>query len=228
MSEKIQEHDFIEVDYTGMLTDGTVFDTTQADIAHKHHFQAENRQFGPITICVGEQQILPGLDKELINKDLGQEYTIKLSPEHAFGKSDIKLVKIVPMSTFREHEMEPHPGLQIDMDGERGIVTSISGGRVVVNFNHPLSGKEVVYTVTVRRKITHPSEQITAFLHTTLQVPKDKITVQIQDEQATVEMPLELPAPVIEIVGKKLATLTHLKAVLFQKAAGKQATSASP
>ena len=227
MSEKIQEHDFIEVDYTGMLADGTVFDTTQADIAQKHNFHAENRQFGPVTICVGEQQILSGLDKELVHKDLGQEYTIKLSPEHAFGKRDIKRVKIVPMSTFREHDLEPHPGLQIDMDGERGTVTSISGGRVVVNFNHPLSGKEVVYTVTVRRKITNPSEQITAFLHTTLQVPSDKIKVQIQDGQATVEMPLDLPAPMVEIVGKKLATLTHLNAVVFQKAAGEQPPSPS-
>ena len=43
--------------------------------------------------------------------------------------TDIKKVKIVPTSTFKEHNLQPHPGLQINVDGEMGTITSISGGR---------------------------------------------------------------------------------------------------
>ncbi|MEK6901663.1 MAG: peptidylprolyl isomerase, partial [Nanoarchaeota archaeon] len=187
MTNTIKHHDFIEVDYTGMLLDGTIFDTTQQSVAEKHHQgHAHNREYKPTTVCVGEQQLLPGFDRQLEGKEIGNEYTITLKPEEAFGKRDIKKVKIVPTSTFKEHNLQPHPGLQINVDGERGIITSISGGRVIVNFNHPLAGKEVQYQFIVRQKITDPKEQIITFLQTALRLPRENINVSIAEKKAHV------------------------------------------
>ncbi len=213
---KIKAKDFIELDYTGKLTDGTVFDTTSEKIAKENDFPTENRKFGPSTICVGEHQILPGLDDQLIGKEVGREYTINLTPEMAFGKRDIKKMRIMPMSTFREHKMDPRPGLQIDVDGEMGTVSRVSGGRVIVNFNHPLAGREVVYEIHVISKITDKKEQIAAFLHTTLQVPENKIQVDIAEEKSVVSIPMELPAQFTEALGEKLAELVNLKEIEFK------------
>src|SRR3989344_6396188 len=151
MSEKIQLHDFVEIEYTGKLTDGTVFDTTSEKVAKEHHLHNPKHQYKTAVVCVGERQLLPGLDVQLVDKELGKEYTLTLQPETAFGKRDIKQVKIIPMNMFRQHNVQPHPGLQVDVDGEMGLVTKVSGGRVIVNFNHPLAGKEVTYTFVVRR-----------------------------------------------------------------------------
>lgn len=216
MTDKIAHHDFIELDYTGKLADGTVFDTTSERIAKQHNLPTENRQFASPIICVGEQQLLPGLDKELEGKEVGKSYTITLSPEQAFGKRDIKKMKIIPMSTFYEHKTEPHPGLQIDVDGEMGLVTRVSGGRVMVNFNHPLAGKEVIYEVKILRKITDSKEQILAFLNTSFQIAKEKMTVEIADGKAMVTLPVQLPAQFTDAIGRKLAELTGMKEVLFK------------
>lgn len=217
MPDKIQKYDFIEVDYTGTLMDGTVFDTTSRAVAEKHHLPTENREFKPAQICVGEKQLLPGLDDAFVDKEVGKEYTVTLSPEKAFGKRDIKQVKIVPMSTFREHKLDPYPGLQVDMDGQMGLVTNISGGRVIVNFNHPLAGKEVQYVFTIIRKITDDGKKLRSYITTTFHIPEDKIQVEIKEEKAEVKLPVELPVQLTTILVQKLQDLINLKEITFVK-----------
>ena len=214
MTDIIKHHDFIELDYTGMLLDGTIFDTTQKSVAEQHHQgHTHDQKYKPATVCVGEQQLLPGFDVQLEGKEIAKEYTIALKPEEAFGKRDIKKVKIVPTSTFKEHNLQPHPGLRINVDGEMGTITSISGGRVIVNFNHPLAGKEVQYAFTIRRKITDPKEQIMAFLQTSLRLPPENINVTIAENKAHVALPMNFPKPFLDAVGKKLVELTNLEEV---------------
>ena len=174
MAETIKKNDFIELNYTGKLTDGKVFDTTEEKVAKDNGIYQEKMNFSPAVICVGEKQILPGLDEELIGKEINKEYEIKLTAEKAFGKRDVKKVKIVPISTFKEHNVEPQPGLQIDVDGKMGTVMRKAGGRVIVNFNHPLSGKEVIYSIKVNKIITDNKEKIVSFLNTTLRIKEDK------------------------------------------------------
>lgn len=217
MSEKIKLHDFVEVEYTGKLMDGTVFDTTSRSVAEQHHLPAENREFRPATVCIGEKQLLPGLDDALIDKEIGQEYTIPLSPEQAFGKRDIKKVRIVPGSIFREHKLEPHPGLQVDLDGEIGIISNVSGGRVIVNFNHPLAGKEVSYTFKIIREITSPEEQLQSYLTATFHLPAEKIKVEIKEEKALIQLPVDLPLPLTDMLIKKLQELIKVKEITFVK-----------
>lgn len=215
--DKIKLHDFVQIDYTGKLTDGTIFDTTEETVAKQHKFFTDKMKFGPATICVGEQQVLPGLDSNLVDKEVGQSFTITLAPEQAFGKRDVKNMKIMPASAFAEHKMRPMPGLQIDVDGQMGTISSVSGGRVIVNFNHPLSGKEVVYEVKVHQIIKDHKEQIISFLHTSLKIAETQIKVEIKEDKAGVNIGMNLPEPITKALGKKLAELTGLKEVSFGK-----------
>ena len=216
MAEKVQNRDFVELDYTGRFTDGKIFDTTIEDVAHQAEIPHNHGGLKPVVVCVGEKQLLPGLDEELVGKEVGGTYTFNFSPEKAFGKRDIKKMRIVPMNTFKEHKVQPQPGLQIDVDGERGTVSRVSGGRVIVNFNHPLAGKEVVYDVTVRRKVTDKGEQIKTFLNTTLRMPVGQINVEIKEDKAEVEMPMKLPPQFTGALSEKMVELTGLKAVEFK------------
>ena len=215
MAEKVQHHDFVEVNYTGKLADGTVFDTTVEAVAHNAGLPHQHGGVKPAIVCVGEKQLLPSLDSDLVDKEVGKEYTTILPPESAFGKRDIKKMRIVPMSTFKEQKVNPQPGLQVDIDGELGVITRVAGGRIIVNFNHPLAGKEVTYTFTITKKITDLQEQISAFLQSALHIPKEKITVQINEQKATVELPFALPLQFTEAIGKKVAELTKMKEVSF-------------
>ncbi len=215
MAEIIKEHDFVEVDYTGKLIDGAIFDTTLSDVARKNNLYSEKALYQPASICVGEGQLLQGLDKHLVGKEVGRSYTAVLQPEEAFGKRDIHQMKIVPMSTFNEHKVPPQPGLQINVDGEVGVITKVSGGRVIVNFNHPLAGKEVKYEFTVRRRIDDKKEQVLTYLSASMKIPKTNVKVDVKEDKAYVDLPFELPPQAAQILAKKLVTLTKLKGVGF-------------
>ena len=217
MADKIKNHDFVELDYTGKLADGLVFDTTKEDVAKENNLESEGRKYAPNTVCVGEAQLLPGLDAQLEGREIGESFTVTLSPENAFGKRDIKKMRIVPMSTFKEHNVQPQPGLQVDMDGERGIISRVSGGRVIVNFNHPLAGKEVTYDVKIHRKINDNQVKVTSFLSMMLGMPKDKMTVEVKEDKAKVILPVDFPIQISTMLTQKLVEVTGLKDVLFEK-----------
>jgi FKBP-type peptidyl-prolyl cis-trans isomerase SlyD len=213
----VQKQDFIEIEYTGSLSDGTVFDTTSKEIADKNHLHDEKKKFGPIVICVGEKQILAGLDDQLVGKEIGLEQSANLLPEQAFGKRDVKNMRIVPISTFKEHNVQPQPGLQIDVDGKIGVVSRVSGGRIIVNFNHPLAGKEVVYKYKINKIITDAKEKLTSFVNSMFNIPIEKIKIEILDEKAIISIPMELPDQFKEMMGKKMAEISKLKEVILKK-----------
>lgn len=216
MAEKVKDLDFVELDYTGKLSDGVIFDTTKAEEAKELLF-SDKVKFGPVVICVGEKQILPGLDVQLVGREVGQVFIVTLEPEEAFGKRDIKKMKIVPLDVFKEHQLQPRPGLQIDMDGERGLVTRVSGGRIMVNFNHPLAGRKVQYTLLINKIITDPSRKLSAFLSAILRIPEEKITAIVNGEKAVVTLPVEFPLELNQILVQKLMEVTKLRDILIQK-----------
>jgi len=210
----IKKHDFVEIEYTGKLKDGTVFDTTDEKIAKENNIHDPKAEYKPTVICIGEQQIPEGLDDFLQGKEPNQEYTVELLPEKAFGRKNAQKIKLIPLNTFKKQEIMPQPGLQVNIDNEMGTILRVSGGRVLVDFNHPLAGKEVVYTVKPLRIITDTKEKIEAFMKTSLNLPG--IKTEIKDSKAVITMPLELPPQAQEPIKKKLIELAQIKEVEFK------------
>ncbi len=85
----------------------------------------------------------------------------------------------------------PHPLLQVNIDGAVGTVRSVNSGRVVVDFNHPLSGKDVKYTVKVLKKVDDAAAQVSALIRIIVGIPKPPVTVA--DGKATITLPFALP-----------------------------------
>jgi len=67
---------------------------------------------------------------------------------------------MAPIRIFHEQKINPLPGYVFNFDGKIGKVVSVSGGRVLIDFNNPLSGKDVVYDVKILRKVDGLEEQI--------------------------------------------------------------------
>jgi len=140
----IKQKDFIEIDYTGKVKeDNVIFDTTDEKAAKENDIHNEEMTYGPVIICVGEKHVIKGLDDWIAGKEIG-EYDVDLKPEDAFGKKDAKLLKLIPTNVFLKQQISPMPGLQVNMDGVVGTIRSVSGGRIFVDFNHPLDRKSVV------------------------------------------------------------------------------------
>lgn len=164
---KLKNNDFIEIDFTARIREGSLFDTTIEAEARKEYLikEGEQREFKPVKICLGQNMILPGIDKALIDKEDGKEYNIELKPEEAFGKRNPKYIKILSLSSFLKKGMMPQPNSFININDILAKVVSVSGGRVVVDFNNPLSDKFIVYNIKINKIITDEKEKIDTLAH---------------------------------------------------------------
>ena len=160
---ELQKGDFIEIDFTGRVKDGEVFDSTVKEELEKlHHGHDHEIKTEPLVFCLGHGMFLESIDNFLMGKEIGKTYEIELSPEQAFGNRDSKLVQMVPMDVFRKQNVNPVPGYSLNFDGRVGKILTVSGGRVMIDFNHSLAGKTVDYTLKIIRKIDDINEKIKA------------------------------------------------------------------
>ena len=218
----IKKHDFIELEYTGKFKDGQVFDTTDKKIAEQNKIYDSQMEYKPGIICVGEEQIPQGLDEFLEGKELNKEYTVEIPTVKAFGKKNAQLIKLVPLKQFIKQEIMPQPGLQINIDNQIATVLRVSGGRVLVDFNHPFSGKDVIYNIKILKKIEDTKEKIQSYLKMVFNLPD--IGVEVKESKAEITLPIELPEPAQEPIKKKLIELTQVKEIEFKKSEAKKET----
>ena len=216
----IKKGDFIEINYTGRLADGAkeCFDTTSADVAKKEDIHSEKTKYEPIVIVVGERHVIPGLDANLEGKDVGK-YTFKIKDVDAFGKKSAQKLRLVPAKLFSKENIKPFPGLQVNVDNEMGVVRSVSGGRIIVDFNHPLSSKDVEYEVEVLRILTDNKEKIES-LFKMIGLKADSITVE--GDKATITTKVLLPEQLTSPLVADLKRLTTLKTITFEVAEPKK------
>ncbi|MBT4540156.1 peptidylprolyl isomerase [Candidatus Woesearchaeota archaeon] len=187
----IKENDFIEVDYNGKLQeDSVVFDTTNEQVAKDSGIYQEGQKFGKVIICIGEDHILKNLEKQLIGKEPGK-HTIPLKAEDAFGKKSAKMVQLISAAKFTKEGIQPQVGLQVNVDGMFGIVRSVTGGRVLVDLNHPLAGKDVVYDINVFRIITDVKEKAQGLLD--LQFGQGATSSELKEDELNVTLNFDLP-----------------------------------
>ncbi len=160
---KLQKKDFIEIEFTGKVKGGEVFDSTlkeeleKLNLGHDQPLRAK-----PFIFCIGQEMFLNSLDDFLIEKEIGKDYEIELEPEKAFGKRIPSLIQRIPIRIFREKEVNPVQGAIFNFDGKIGKILTVSGGRVMVDFNNFLAGKIVVYKIKILRKVTDLNEKIKA------------------------------------------------------------------
>ncbi len=154
----IQKNDFIEIEFTGKANN-EIFDTTNKDEAKKIGLDADVK---PLIVSVGNQMLLKGLDDFLEGKEIGKKYSLHLSQEKAFGKRNPSMIKTMPLKIFTEKQMTPYPGMSVQLDNYIAKILSVSGGRVTVDFNNPLAGKEIDYEFKVLKKIENDEEKINA------------------------------------------------------------------
>jgi FKBP-type peptidyl-prolyl cis-trans isomerase 2 len=82
----IKKGDYVEVDYTGRLKDGTIFDSSIKETAKKSKYYDKNRRYKPLGFTVGKGKMIPGFENGVVGMNLGEKKTIEIPPEEAYGK----------------------------------------------------------------------------------------------------------------------------------------------
>src|SRR3972149_287220 len=97
----LQKNDFIEIDFTGRVKDGEVFDSTiKEDLERLHRGHNHTIEAKPFIFCLDEEMFLKSIDDFLIGKEPGNVYDIELKPEQAFGTRSQALIQMIPLKIF--------------------------------------------------------------------------------------------------------------------------------
>uniref|UniRef100_A0A7C3YP46 Peptidyl-prolyl cis-trans isomerase n=1 Tax=Geoglobus ahangari TaxID=113653 RepID=A0A7C3YP46_9EURY len=179
----IKKGDFVKICYTAKLEDGTVIDSTDENVAKEHRIYTEGARYGDIIVVVGEGHVVQGLDEALEGKEVGYKGSIEVPPEKAFGEYNPDNREFVSISKFRER---PIPGQRVRIGDKVGTVEKVIGRRVIVDYNHPLAGKKIIFDFEIKEKIEGIDEKIKSLF--TIYTGRE-INVKIEDSKAIIEVP---------------------------------------
>lgn len=137
---QVKANDTVKVHYTGKLADGQVFDSS-----------VERGE--PIEFTMGQGQLIPGFEKGLIDMKVNEKKTINIPKEEAYGEPREELVQEVEKSQLPE-EIKPEVGMGLvskSPDGQEMnlVVKDVKDETIVVDGNHPLAGKDLVFDLEV-------------------------------------------------------------------------------
>lgn len=159
----IKEKDFVLIELEGRDEKGNIFDSTRGEIAKRLHKKEK-----PLLLVFGRAVMIPGLKKMIEKMREGEEKEAVLEPDEAFGKRRKNLIKVMPLRDFAKFGVDAKSGTTVHMDTNAGriygVVKSSAGGRVMVDFNHPLAGKKVRYKIKVLKIATKPEKKLNFLL----------------------------------------------------------------
>lgn len=121
----------------------------------------------PLVFLFGHGALIPGLEKALAGKAVGDSFTATIAPEDAYGERHDQLVQSVPKNMFEG--MDVAPGMRFRAAGPDGreqsvIILDVTDDEVVVDGNHPLSGMQLSFDVEVL-KVRDATEEELAHGH---------------------------------------------------------------
>lgn len=134
---EIVKNSVVTLKYTVVDPDGNMIDDGQQPLVYLHG---------------GYDGIFPAIEEALHGKKVGEQLTVKLQPEDAFGDYDEELVLVEDLTQFPENIEIGMSFERVTDDGEEEMIyriTDIADGKVVVDGNHPLAGTALVFDVTI-------------------------------------------------------------------------------
>ncbi|MXR19279.1 FKBP-type peptidyl-prolyl cis-trans isomerase [Halobacterium bonnevillei] len=146
--------DSVTFEYTGRLDDGTVFDTSRLDVAEDAGLAdaQPDRDYTPLTVDVGAEQVIEGMEDGLVGLEEGESTTIEIPPEKAYGEWSEQQVQEYETDELREMlgGETPEEGAYLEaQNGQVGEVVHADEDTVRVDLNHELAGKTLAFDVEI-------------------------------------------------------------------------------
>jgi FKBP-type peptidyl-prolyl cis-trans isomerase SlyD len=136
--DKIEKDVVVSLDYT-LTVDGEIVDSSTDS--------------EPIQFIQGQGNVIPGLERQLYGMEVGDSRDVIVSAAEGYGDEDPDAYAEVPRDEFPSN-IPLEPGVELVLKNEDGEelqarIESIDGDTVLLNFNHPLAGKELHFSVVV-------------------------------------------------------------------------------
>lgn len=117
----------------------------------------------PLAYLHGHGNIIPGLEKALLGKVVGDSLKVTIEPAEAYGEFNPALMEVVPRNLFQGVDTI-EPGMQFHAQTGQGMqvitVAAVEGDNVTVNGNHPLAGQTLHFDVTIKEVRAASQEEL--------------------------------------------------------------------
>ncbi len=181
----INEGDFIKISYTGKLEDGSIFDTTNEEVAKVHNIHDPNGRYGGDVIIIGVNQMIAGLEEDIKEHEASYKGTVSIPPEKAFGAHLSKQVRDLPLKRF---EQKPQVGMMVQYEGKQGKVLKVMGRHARLDFNIPMAGHVITYDYKIEAVLEDLKEKTVGL--SALYMARE-MDIEIDGTVARVNVPLE-------------------------------------
>ncbi|MFX0082306.1 MAG: helix-hairpin-helix domain-containing protein [Candidatus Hodarchaeota archaeon] len=173
--KKVEEGDFVLVKITGRTQKGTIFRVSSEEDAKKAGIYDENKakqgMYTPEFVIVGKSGFLnEGLTETIKEMNFFEKKSVRIPPTKAYGKRDPQKIERIGIAKFRRLNEGKNPEIgqefvkQSQGQVQRGTVTNVVQGRVIVDYNHPLAGQSVDYNLEIIDKIEDFNEKVEYFM----------------------------------------------------------------
>lgn len=209
----MEEGNLVLVNYTGKA-DGEVFDTTMGKKAKQEGLHREGRDYRPIPVLIGEEYVIEGFEEAVKEMDIGEEREVEVPVEKAYGERSSDDVETYSEKEFKKQDVDIRPGEEIMIGDRRGKVISKGSGRIRVDFNHPLAGKDLDYWLKVEEKVEEDEEKAEYIYdyrvgHGEIEVEEGK--VRVPKTHSDGEHEHEMPEELLEEVREEIEEYTDLE-----------------
>jgi len=154
----MEKGEMVLVNYIGK-SDGEIFDLTVEEKAKEEGIHREDNEYNPIPVLIGENYVIEGFEDALLELEVGEEKEVEIPKDKAYGDRDSEKIETYPEKEFEKQDVNVRQGEEIMIGNQRGKVISKGSGRVRVDFNHPLSGKDLEYWIEVEEKVEDDQEK---------------------------------------------------------------------
>ncbi|MFX1298524.1 MAG: helix-hairpin-helix domain-containing protein [Promethearchaeota archaeon] len=183
--KKVENGDFILVKITGKTQRGKVFRVSSEEDAKTAGIYDEDKAkqgiYSPDFVIVGKPGFLnEGLTETIANMNYFEKKSVRIPPTKAFGKRDPKKIERIGIAKFRKLNEGKNPEIGQDFTKQtqgqvqRGTVTNVVQGRVIIDYNHPLAGQHLEYNIEIIDKIEDFNEKIEYFM-ISKGIPKESV-----------------------------------------------------
>lgn len=134
----------VQVSYTGRLEDGTVFDASE-------ECAGCTGGSGPLEFTIGDGSVIPGFDAAVVGMSPGEEKTVFIPMDDAYGPRLEELVAELDRKDIPEG-MNPEPGQHLEVVQEQGqtfpvVVLGVTPEKITLDANHPLAGRDLTFDI---------------------------------------------------------------------------------
>jgi len=170
--KKVEEGDFVLLKMTARTQKGKIFRVSSEEDAKKagmyEEEKAQQGYYTPEFVIIGKPGFLnEGLTETIKDMNYFQKKSVKIPPTKAFGKRDPQKIERIGIAKFRKLNDGKNPEYGQDFTnkkGQRGVVTNIVSGKVILDYNHALAGQSIDYNLEIVDKIDEFDEKIDYFL----------------------------------------------------------------